>query len=148
MLDALTFYRVANYLYRRGMRRIPRAITKLSRLLFTAHVEASAEIGDNCTLGWGGMGVIIHPQAHIGNNVVISTGVVIGGRSELEGGAWIDDDVKIGVDAKILGPVRIGAGAMIGANAVVIDDVPPGVVVAGVPARPIRKRPASQASEG
>jgi len=71
--------------------------------------------------------------------------VVVGGRSELPGAPVIEDDVKIGAGAKVLGPIRIGAGARVGANAVVIHDVAPGETVAGIPARPIRSKKRSAA---
>ena len=82
----------------------------------------------------------MHKDAVIGRNVLLSPGVVVGGRAPLKGAPIIEDDVKIGVGAKILGPIRIGAGARVGANAVVIDDVLPGDTVVGIPARPVVRR--------
>lgn len=70
-----------------------------------------------------------------GNNVVISPGVVIGGRSEHYEVPIIADDVLIGSGAKILGPVKVGKNARVGANAVVLKDVPEGATVVGIPAR-------------
>jgi serine O-acetyltransferase len=135
MLDALSFYRLAHRLHRAGFRRIAQALTKVSRIAFSAHVPAGATIGERCELGYGGLGIVIHSDAVIGNDVLISPGVVIGGRSELKGVPVIEDGVKIGCGAKVLGPIRIGAGANIGANAVVVHDVAPGDTVVGIPAR-------------
>jgi len=85
--------------------------------------------------------VVIHKHAQIGQRCVIRAQVIVGGArpgDEARGVPVIGNDVVLGVGAKILGPVRIGDRAMIGANAVVIDDVPDDTVVAGVPARIIR----------
>jgi len=82
----------------------------------------------------------VHPRAIIGERVRINPGVVIGGRSGHKPVPVIEDDVEIGVGAKVLGPVRVGRGAVVGANAVVLHDVPPGAVVVGIPARILRTR--------
>jgi serine O-acetyltransferase len=139
MLDALTFYRAAHRLHRLGLRPLARVVTVASRILFSAYVPAEAEIGPGCELGYGGIGVVIHKDARIGRDVLISPGVVIGGRSELPGAPIIEDRARIGAGAKVLGPIRIGARAQIGANAVVLHDVKPGETVVGIPARPIRR---------
>jgi serine O-acetyltransferase len=140
MFDVLSFQRVAHRLHAGGFRRVARVITRLSRHLFAAYVPAEVQIGLGSQLGYGGLGVIIHADARIGSEVLISPGVVIGGRSELLGAPIIGDRVKIGVGAKILGPIRIGDGAQIGANAVVLHDVQEGDIVVGVPARPLPRR--------
>jgi serine O-acetyltransferase len=140
MLDALTFHRAAHLLHRRGHPIAARAITKLARHLFACYLAPEASIGAGTELGYGGLGVVIHKDARIGRDVLISPGVVIGGRSSLVGAPDIGDRVKIGAGAKLLGPIKIGAGAFVGANAVVIHDVAAGEVVVGVPARPIQRR--------
>jgi serine O-acetyltransferase len=139
MLDALTFYRTAHRLHGIGLCRAARVLTVASRILFSAYVPAEAEIGPGCELGYGGIGIVIHKDARIGRDVLISPGVVIGGRSELRGAPIIEDGARIGAGAKVLGPIRIGARAQVGANAVVLHDVAPGETVAGIPARPIRR---------
>jgi serine O-acetyltransferase len=77
-------------------------------------------------------GIIVHPQAVIGRRVTLMQQVTIGGRDHLENIApLIGDDVYIGAGARVLGDVRIGQGVVIGANAVVTRDIPPGVTVVG-----------------
>jgi serine O-acetyltransferase len=139
MLDALSLQRLAHRLAERGHGRTAHLIARITRHLFAAQLAPEAEIGAGTELGYGGLGVVIHPEARLGKNVLVSPGVVIGGRSERPGAPVIGDGVRIGVGAKILGPIRIGDFAQIGANAVVLRDVEPHQVVAGVPARPLHR---------
>ena len=139
MFDALGFHKVASGLAGFGLERSARIVSRAARILFSAHIPPEARIGEGTRLGYGGLGIVVHKDAVIGRNVLISPGVVVGGRAPMRGVPIIEDDVKIGVGAKILGPIRIGAGAKIGANAVVIDDVLPGDTVVGIPARPVTK---------
>jgi serine O-acetyltransferase len=140
MLDAVGLHQIAHRLHLSGFRRAARLVSRLFRLIYGGCVPAEVEIGDGTELGYGGLGVVIHATARIGRDVLVSPGVVIGGRSELPGAPVIGDRVKIGAGAKVLGPIRIGDDALIGANAVVITDVEPGTVMVGVPARPLPAR--------
>jgi len=140
MLNLSYFHQVAHALHGIGLGRAARLVTGISRILFAAQVPAETKIGPGTVFGYGGIGVVVHRDAVIGANVLISPGVVIGGRSGLAGVPVIEDGAKIGAGAKILGPIRVGAGAKVGANAVVIHDVAAGDTVVGIPAKPLRYR--------
>ncbi len=141
--DAMTFYRAAKRLHRRGVPMLPEMLQKAIYLLHNSFVPYEAEIGEGTQLGYGGMGVVIHKDARIGKHCLISQQVTIGGRSGLEGAPVIGSYVRIGAGAKILGPITVGDFAAIGANAVVVKDVRRGAVVAGVPARELQRKPLS-----
>ncbi len=145
MPNVSDFHRVAHALHRAGLARAARLVSGISRMLFAAQIPAETKIGPGTEFGYGGIGVVVHRDAVIGANVLISPGVVIGGRSGLAGVPVIDDGAMIGVGAKILGPIRVGAGAKVGANAVVIHDVEAGDTVVGIPAKSLRSRKLSVA---
>ena len=137
MLNALEIHRIAQLAHRRGVPLLPRLLRKVILLTSGSYLGTGAEIGDGTELAYGGLGIVIHPAAKIGRGVVVGPHVTIGGRSTSKGAPVIEDGVKIGAGACVLGDIRIGEGAQIGANAVVIHDVAAYTVVAGVPAREI-----------
>ncbi len=137
MINALDIHRVAQALKRRRVPLAPRMLCKLGQFLYGSYIGTEARIGSGTELAYGGLGIVIHPATRIGRNVLVGPHVTIGGRSASRGAPIIEDDVKIGAGACLLGDIRIGAGALIGANAVVTHDVPPRAVMAGVPAREI-----------
>ena len=127
---------------------LPRLLSIFNRVAFATQLPAGVQIGRGVHLSYLGLGTVIHERAVIGNHVEIGPGVVIGGRSKIYEVPVIEDHVQIGVGAKVLGPVRVGRGAVIGANAVVMHDVPPGAVVVGIPARVLRIEPERIAKTG
>ena len=131
----IRLYRFARWLHLHKVPALPYLIYVFNRLVFSVVLPPTVQLGKNVTLGYQGLGIVIHRRAVIGNNVIVSPGVVIGGRAEFVEVPIIEDDVLIGAGAKILGPVRVGKGAQIGANAVVVNDVPPNVTVVGIPAK-------------
>jgi serine O-acetyltransferase len=134
----LRIHRVAHWLWSKRVPLLPRVLQLFNRVIFAVQLPAETRLGHAVRLNYSGLGTVIHARAVIGNRVDIGPGVVIGGRSEIYEVPVIEDDVKIGVGAKVLGPVRVGRGATIGANAVVVHDVPAGAVVVGIPARVLR----------
>lgn len=130
-----TIWRISNQLHRWHVPVLPQLCYVFNRIVFSTVVPPGARIGKEVLLGYKGLGIVIHRRAVIGNRVNIGANVTIGGRGEHYGVPVIGDDVMIGTGAKILGPVNIGKGARIGANAVVLCDVPPGATAVGVPAR-------------
>jgi serine O-acetyltransferase len=132
---AQALYRVKARMQALGVPIVPRVAHRLAMIL------GQVSIGDPVVIEAGIY--ILHGQVVIDGLVEIAAGatigpfVTIGLRAGDYQGARIERDVSIGTGAKVIGPVRIGAGARIGANAVVVDDVPPGATVVGAPARPV-----------
>lgn len=136
-MNAIRLYRIGRWSYERGIPIVPKVASYLIRLLFHSVVPMSVEIGEGTTFG-PCLGIVLHERCRIGKNVVIAHQTTIGGRFGRYATPVIEDNCFIGAGAKVLGPIRVGEGSVVGANAVVIDDVPPHSVVAGVPARVIR----------
>jgi serine O-acetyltransferase len=117
---------------------LPRLIDYASRAIFACWVPHRACLGKGIKLGYGGLGIVIHDDAVIGEFTEIDQGVTIGGNARSQGVARIGSHVYVGAGAKIIGPVEIGDGSIIGANAVVTKDIPSHCVAVGIPARVIR----------
>ncbi|AZA62752.1 serine acetyltransferase [Chryseobacterium indoltheticum] len=113
---------------------LPKMIQWFIRITCSADIPVNISIGKNTVLKHNGLGVVFHEKALIGNNVIIMQHVTLGGRNG-RGAPIIGDHVFIGTGACVLGSVSIGKKAMIGANAVVITDVPDNAVVGGIPSR-------------
>lgn len=107
--------------------------------LFNSYIPYQTKIGKGTRLGHRGIAVVINKAAIIGANVLIRAHVTIGKLDSNAGAPLISDNVEIGDGAKILGHIRIGENARIGANAVVLTDIPDNATAVGVPARVIAK---------
>jgi serine O-acetyltransferase len=144
-VHALLAHRVAHALHHAGVPLLPRAIAAVSRSVTGIEIHPAAKIGDSFFIDHG-MGVVIGETAEIGDNVTLYQGVTLGGTGFATGKRHptVQDNVTIGSGAKLLGPITVGHGSKIGANTVVIHDVPPNSTVVGNPGRPVRvegKRP-------
>ena len=146
---ALLLHRLSHWLSGRGFRLVARLIATFSRFLTGIEIHPAAKIGRQLVIDHG-MGVVIGETATIGDHVTIYHDVTLGGTSlkrEVRH-PQVGDDVIIGAGAQLLGPITVGKGARIGSNAVVVRDVPAGVTVVGVPARPVAVlREAAEAAE-
>lgn len=131
----MLLYRIGNALYRLGIPLVPSLFDGLIRVFYRCAVFSSSSIGPRTKFSYGGIGLVIHQRASIGADCIIGSNVTIGGRSGHKEVPVIEDGVYVGTGAKLLGPIRIGAGSIIGANAVVLQDVPAGATAVGVPAR-------------
>lgn len=109
------------------------------RVVFNCFLPYTAKIGKNCLIAFGGLGSIVNEDFFVGENCYIGSGVTLGVTALKEGTSNIENRVYLGTGAKLLGPIKIGDNSVIGANAVVLKDVPPNVMVAGVPAKIIKE---------
>jgi serine O-acetyltransferase len=140
-VHALVLHRVANALWRREWKFLGRAISQLARGLTGIEIHPGATIGKRFFIDHG-MGVVIGETAEIGDDVMLYHGVTLGGTSLKQGKRHptLEDGVIVGAGAKILGPITVGANARIGANAVVVKDVPTGATAIGIAARVVPPR--------
>ena len=138
-VHALLAYRVAHALHEAGTPLLPRLIAAGARSLTGIEIHPAAAIVDGFFIDHG-MGVVIGETAEIGQDVTLYQGVTLGGTGFQTGKRHptVQDNVTIGSGAKLLGPITIGHGSKIGANTVVIHDVPPNTTVVGNPGHPVR----------
>ena len=148
-VHAVWAYRLAHRMWHEPGLRLPaRLLSQATRAATGIEIHPAAKIGHRLFIDHG-MGVVIGETAEVGDDVVLFHGATLGGRSMRHGKRHptLGNRVVVGAGAKILGPVRIGDGAQIGANAVVVNDVPAGAVAVGVPAE-VRQRPDSWSTDG
>ena len=142
-VKALFFHRIANFFSVAKFDLIARIISQFSRFLTGIEIHPRAKIGKNLFIDHG-MGVVIGETSEIGDNVTIYHMVTLGGiapsinsndQRNIKRHPTIEDEVVIGSGAQVLGPVRVGRCAKIGANAVITKDVPEKAVMVGIPAK-------------
>ncbi|ALU40375.1 serine acetyltransferase [Kocuria flava] len=147
-LHAIWVHRLTHRLWQRPDRRLlARTLSQLARFLTGVEIHPGASIGRRFFIDHG-MGVVIGETAEIGDDVMLYHGVTLGGRSlaKVKRHPTVGDRVVIGAGAKVLGPIEIGADSAIGANAVVVKDVPEDSIVTGIPGKvrprtPEKKQP-------
>jgi serine O-acetyltransferase len=138
-VQALLAHRVAHAMFEAGVPVAPRTIAYLSRAVTGVEIHPAAKIGDAFFIDHGS-GVVIGETTEIGDRVTLYQGVTLGGTGLQRGKRHptVGDDVTLGAGAKLLGPIAIGDGAKVGANTVVVEDVPPGATVVGNPGHQVR----------
>ena len=135
-LHALVAYRIAHFFYKIKMFFLARAISQIARFITGIEIHPGATIGKRFFIDHG-MGVVIGETAIIGDDVLLYQGVTLGGTGIVKGKRHptIGNNVVVGGGAKVLGDIVIGDNSYIGANAVVIKNVPPNSTVVGIPGR-------------
>ena len=139
-LWALFFHRIAHWFYTKGLRFIPRLISAMGMFLTMIDIHPGATIGRRVFIDHG-VGVVIGETTIIGEDVLIYQQVTLGGVSTDKGKRHptIEDGAVIGAGAKVLGNITIGANAKVGANSVVVKDVPADCTAVGIPARVLKR---------
>lgn len=139
-LHAVWGHRMAHWLWTHKLKLLARALSQINRFFTGIEIHPGAVIGRRFFIDHG-MGVVIGETAEVGNDVTLYHGVTLGGVSTQKGKRHptIGDGVVIGAGAKILGAITIGSCSRVGANAVVVDDIPPDSVVVGIPGHPVHK---------
>jgi serine O-acetyltransferase len=138
-VQALLSHRVSHALHQAGVPLVPRALANATRVVTGIEIHPAAEIGRGLFIDHGS-GVVIGETAEVGDDVTIYQGVTLGGTGFQRGKRHptVGDGTIIGAGAKLLGPIDVGERARVGANSVVIHDVPADVTVVGNPGHPVR----------
>lgn len=138
-VHAVIHHRIAHRLWSAGLKFPARALAWFARLVTNIDIHPGARIGSGFFIDHGA-GVVIGETAVIGKDVTLYHGVTLGGTSWSPGKRHptLEDGVLVGAGAKLLGAITIGRGARVGANSVVVSDVPPGMTVVGIPARVVK----------
>ena len=139
-IHAMIAYRIAHFLYGKKVFFLARVISQLSRFFTGIEIHPGAKIGKGLFIDHG-MGVVIGETTEIGDNVTIYHGVTLGGTGKETGKRHptVEDNVIIGAGAKVLGPILLRKGARVGANTVVLKEVPENATVVGCAGRNIVK---------
>ena len=139
-IHALIAYRIAHYFYTKKLFFLARLISQISRFFTGIEIHPGAKIGRGLVIDHG-MGVVIGETAEIGDDVLLYHGVTLGGTGKDKGKRHptLGNNVVIGAGAKVLGPIYIGSNSKVGANSVVLRDVPEGATAVGIPAKNIIK---------
>ena len=140
-LHAIWAHHVQHWLWKKGLKGLARFLAQVTRFLTGVEIHPGAVIGRRVFIDHG-MGIVIGETAIVGDDVTIYHGVTLGGTSlqKVKRHPTLESCVVVGAGAKILGDITIGAHSRIGANSVVVKDVPPQSVVVGVPGQIIRRR--------
>lgn len=130
----------SHFLYKKKLFFLARLISQLARFFTGIEIHPGATLGAGILIDHG-MGVVIGETAQIGNRVTIYHGTTLGGTGKDKGRKrhpTVGDNVVIGAGAKVLGNINIGSNSKIGSNSVVINDVPKGATVVGIPGKVVK----------
>ena len=138
-VQAVLAHRIAHRLHQQSVPLIPLAISYLARAITGIEIHPGARIGQGFFIDHGA-GVVVGETTEIGDDVTLYQGVTLGGTGFQAGKRHptVEDNVTIGSGAKLLGPIEVGHGAKVGANSVVVEDVPPCTTVVGNPGHPVK----------
>ena len=133
---ALFFYRISHWFWCRKMFLPGRFLSHVGRFLTGIEIHPGAKIGKRFFIDHG-MGVVIGETAEVGDDVTLYHGVTLGGTTwkKIKRHPTIGNNVVIGTGAKILGPIKIGDNTKVGANSVVVSEIPPNSIVVGIPGK-------------
>lgn len=132
---ATKIYRAGNYFYEKNFKFISKFFYILNMALNNCDIPSKTRIEKGSHFGHGGIGVVINANSIIGKNVLLGQGITVGGRNGIKEVPIIEDNVYIGPGARILGNIKIGTYSIIGANSVVVKNVPDFSIVVGVPGK-------------
>jgi serine O-acetyltransferase len=145
--QAVLLYRLSRALWQKHIPLLPLILTRMAQMLFAVDISPLADLGPGIVIVHG-FGLVIGSEVVIEGDCCLFHGVTLGdrgsewvGSSRTDGHPVLERNIMVGAGAKILGPIRIGQSSVIGANAVVLKDVPPFSIVAGIPARVVGQRP-------
>ncbi len=141
-IKAILYHRISNKLYKKNHTILAKLLFRRARRITGIEIHPGAIVGRKLFIDHG-MGVVIGETAEIGENVTIYHGVTlggVGGEKNTKRHPTVEDDVIIGAGAKILGPITIGKGSRVGANAVVLKSIPPYSTAVGIPAKIVERK--------
>lgn len=140
-LHAIFFHRISHFLYQHHWFLLARLVSNFSRFMTGIEIHPGARIGQRFFIDHG-MGIVIGETAEIGDDVTVFHGVTLGGTGKDQGKRHptVENNVTIGTGAKVLGPITIGSYSKVGANAVVLKNVPAYYSAVGIPAVNIPQR--------
>ena len=138
-MNIIKLYRISNYFYKKKITVIANIIYYLQFLIFNSSIPPSTKIGRNAKVAYGGIGLVIHGKAVIGENCFIGQNITIGGKSKIYKYPKIGNNVYMAAGCRILGNIKIGNNVIIGPNSVVVKDVPDNCIVVGIPAKILKE---------
>ena len=138
MQGCFFFYKIGHFFAKHKMGFVAKFFQLQNRIFYGNAISPRCSIGKGTRFPHGGLGVLLHDETKIGENCTIHCGVKVVGTPGKDGAATIGDDVIIGANSVLIGPIKIGNGSIIGAGSIVTKDLPQHVVAVGNPARIIK----------